>query len=633
MMLVHWPIVLSLLAYADVTVAPARSDRANTSFYRDLAALDRPTERTNETLRRYDLESRYRRDTSGAIGSLEGEARRAPDSELVYALAELSWLEAKRLDHRRRGEALDRYVDAVAYAYEFLFAPELADGRQPSDPRFQLARSLYNGGLDHLLRAALANPKSGRLEPDGKFICKVHGREQVFRIFLDQSKSPWKRDDVDQLILCSDYEVGGLPSKTYQHGVGVPLIAIRKSDRSAPGAEKFHPSEMGFPLTAFLRPVSKLRDAPVDDPRECALELVDPVRQAKVGVNPELPVESDLTTPLAYMWSKTDLSKYRWSGLLRPEQNMDRAGLMLIRPYEPGKIPVVMVHGLASTPLAWIPMLNELLGNPHIQEKYQFMLYLYPTGVPFPIAAAGLRETLLEAENTFNPTRSDRAFGDMILLGHSMGGLLAHAMVVESGNGFWQLYTDRTFDQRLQGPPKVLDELKRYMFFSPLPFVREVVFLGTPHRGSDLSRGFVGRVSAGLINDPDHVADLLSQVVRQNPGAFDRRHFRRLPTSVETLETNGEMLLALLAMKPGPNVAFHSIIGSLRPVPLKNTSDGVVPYSSSHFEGAASEVVVRSDHGVQANPLAILEVRRILLEHVGISAPSLPASTARAGTN
>lgn len=631
MILAHWPIVLAALGFGDVTVSPARSDRANTSFYRDLATLDRPTERTAETLRRYDLESRYRRDPAGVIGSLESEARRTPEGELVYALAELSWLEAKRLDHRRRGEALDRYVDAVAYAYEFLFAPELADGRQPSDPRFQLARSLYNGGLDQLIRAALSNPKSGRLEPDGKFICKVHGKEQVFRVFLDPARSPWKPEDVDQLILCSDFEVGGLPSKTYQHGIGVPLIAVRKSDRSGPGAEKFHPSEMAFPLTAFLKPVSKLRETRGDDPRECALELVDPVRQTKVGANPEMPVESDLTTPLAYMWSKADLSKYRWSGLLRPEQNMDRAGLMLIRPYEPGKIPVVMVHGLVSTPLVWIPMLNELLGNPHIQEKYQFMLYMYPTGVPFPIAAAGLRETLLEAEKTFNPNGSDPSFGQMVLVGHSMGGLLSHAMVVESGNAFWQLYTDRPFDDRLQGPAKVLDELKRYMFFRPLPFVREVVFLGTPHRGSDLSRGLVGRMSAGLISDPDHVADLLAQITRQNPGAFDRRHFRRLPTSIETLETNGDMLLALLAMRPGAGVTFHSVIGSLRPGALKNTTDGIVSYTSSHFDGAASEVVVRSDHGVQANPLAILEVRRILLEHAGINLPPLPPSTARAG--
>jgi pimeloyl-ACP methyl ester carboxylesterase len=254
---------------------------------------------------------------------------------------------------------------------------------------------------------------------------------------------------------------------------------------------------------------------------------------------------------------------------------------------------------------------------------------MYPTGVPLPIAAAGLRETLLEAEKTFSPGGSDPAFGQMVLVGHSMGGLLAHAMVVESGDGFWQLNTDRPFDDRLQGPPKVLDELRRYMFFRPLPFVRRVVFLGTPHRGSDLSRGLVGRVSAGLINDPDHIADLLTQITRQNPGAFDRRHFRRLPSSIETLETNGEMLHALEVMKPGPGVTFHSIIGSLRPVPLKSTTDGIVSYSSSHFDGAASEVVVRSDHGVQANPLAVLEVRRILLEHVGIAPP--PATPARAG--
>jgi hypothetical protein len=53
------------------------------------------------------------------------------------------------------------------------------------------------------------------------------------------------------------------------------------------------------------------------------------------------------------------------------------------------KIPVVMVHGLISTPLAWIPMLNER-GVPR-SGYAQFMLYMYPTGVPILIAAAGLR--------------------------------------------------------------------------------------------------------------------------------------------------------------------------------------------------------------------------------------------------
>jgi pimeloyl-ACP methyl ester carboxylesterase len=501
----------------------------------------------------------------------------------------------------------------VAYAYDFLFAPEIADARQPSDPRFREACNLYNGGLDRLLRASQAD--NGRIEPEGVLKIKVYGHEQKIRVFLDPAQTPWKREDVDQVILCSDYEVSGLPSKTYQYGLGVPLIAVRKSDRAG-GAEKFHPSEMSFPLTAFLKPTSKLRESNPNDPRDCSLQLVDPVRVRVVPETLPVALESDLTTPLAYMWSKTDLSKYRWTGLLRPDQGMDRAGLMLIRPYEPHKIPVVMVHGLASTPLAWIPMLNELLRDPRIQENYQFMLYLYPTGVPFPIAAAGLRETLLDAQKTFDPTGADPTFGRMVLVGHSMGGLLSHAMAVHSDDKLWRLNSDRRFED-VNGPPAVIEELRRYMIFEPLPFVQRVVFIASPHRGSDYSRRFIGRLGASLINDPDHIAKLLAQLIKDNPNAFNPRKFRRLPSSIETLETNHKMLLALLEMKPGPGVSFHSIIGSLRPEPTESTTDGVVPFTSSHFPGAETELVVRTpDHGVQACPEAIREVQRILLEHL-----------------
>ena len=327
------------------------------------------------------------------------------------------------------------------------------------------------------------------------------------------------------------------------------------------------------------------------------------------------------------MWSRTDLDRYRWTGLLRPGEAAGRAGLMLLRPYEPGKIPVVMVHGLASSPLAWIPMLNELLRDPQIQQRYQFLLYLYPTGVPFPIAAAGLRETLREARAGVRPaTGDDPAFGQMVLLGHSMGGLLSHAMAVDSGTKFWELNTDRRFDDIL-GPPEVLAELRRYLFFEPLPFVRRVVFLATPHRGSELSRGVVGRIGAGLISEPDHISDLLARLIKDNPDAFDSRRFRRLPTTIETLEPDGDVLLALLEMKPGPGVTFHSIIGANRPGGVANSTDGVVPYRSAHFEAAASERVVRSDHGVQKTREAILEVRRILLEHLGpaVAAAAAPA--------
>ena len=624
MFLVPLTISVALVTWTDVAVAPSKADRAN-SFQRSLGGLDRPSERTLETLKRFALEGRYRRDPADVLTTLGAQVRGNPDADLVYAMAELSWVEAKRIERRHRPESIDRTIETLSYAHDYLFGPELAHARQPSDPRYRLACDLYNGSLDRLLKEAQAN--GGKIEANGEFSLKAKGREQVCKVVL--TNSPWVADDVDQLILASAFEVSGLPTLNYQYGLGVPLIAVRRSDKQPEGVERFYPPEMGFPLTAFVTPPSKLRGEVNAAPGELVVELVDPLRTRDVG-QPPMPTESDLTTPLAYMWSRSDLSRFRWTGLLRPGPNAGRAGLMLIRPYEPGKIPVVMVHGLASSPLAWVAMVNDLLRDPRVQERYQFMLYMYPTGIPVPIAAAGLRDTLTEAEKTFRMPDGtpDPAFSRMVLLGHSMGGLLSHSMAVSSGPKFWELNTVSPFD-RIKGPPDVLEELRRYMFFEPLPFVSRVVFLATPHRGSELSRRVVGRVSSTLISEPDHVSTLLVKLVRDNPDAFPRR-FRRLPTSIDTLDTDSPYLKALMTMKPGPDVKFHSIIGSLRPEGKENTTDGVVAYRSSHFDGVESETIVQSDHSVQNNPYAIMEVHKILLEHVGLGAvPVASGATGR----
>jgi hypothetical protein len=216
-----------------------------------------------------------------------------------------------------------------------------------------------------------------------------------------------------------------------------------------------------------------------------------------------------------------------------------------------------------------------------------------------------------------------------------MGGILSRMMAVSSGDRLWRLYSDRSFDDIL-GPGPVLEELRRYLFFEPLPFVSQVVFLATPHRGSDLTRRVVGRVSSNLISDPDSIHKLLYQLVKDNPDAFESRHFRRFPTSIETLDPDSPILAALLTMQPPQSPAvpaqFHSIIGSLRPTGIDKTTDGVVPYRSAHIDGVVTERVVRSDHGVQKDPEAIREVRDILRAHVGlapVSASAHPAHVAR----
>jgi pimeloyl-ACP methyl ester carboxylesterase len=617
-------LVSALVGWSDITIQPGRGG-ASTSLQRSLAGIDRPSERTLETLRRFDLEKEYRHDVNSALLHLEKFAQRRAEAELVYALAELSWIEAKRLDHRRKPQAIDRFLDAAAYAHDYLFDPDvLAEGRGPSDPRFRLACEIYNAGVDRLIRAAQTK---GQIQPqNGEAIpFKIHGREQSLRIVLE--RSPWSQADVHKILLASDFEVTGINRDLSQYGLGVPLIGVRETENTKgerPPRERFYPAEMAFPLTAFLALNSRLRDPNVDvrQARECTLLLKDPVRERTVGKSPNVvALEVDLTTPLAYMWSRTDLDRYRWSGLLRPEHALERANLLLIRPYEPHKIPVVMVHGLISTPLDWIPMLNELLRDPVVQDNYQFLLYMYPTGVPIPIACASLRESLVLAKQLYNPNGSDPAFERMVLLGHSMGGLLSRTMAVASGDQLWRLYSDRSF-QDVLGPREVLDELHRYFFFEPLTFVSRVVFMATPHRGSDLARRVVGRVGSNLISDPDSIHKLLYRLVKDNPDSFDSRRFRRFPSSIETLDPSSAILTALLNMQPPPTAAtakFHSIIGSLRPSGVDKTTDGVVPYRSAHVDGVVSELVVRSDHAVQKDPEAIREVRRILREHVGVS--------------
>jgi pimeloyl-ACP methyl ester carboxylesterase len=623
--------VAASIGFVDLNFQATKSDRAHSALARSLSQFDKPSERTMETLTRQGLNKRYKTDPARALASLERTAQgQKDDADLIYALAELNWLEGRRHDQtklisfdRQRDQVLDRYLDALTYAYDYLFSPALAAGRQPSDPRFRLACDIYNAALERLIRTALVK---GRVPMGESIELTLRGQKAKVRLAVDEG-SPWPRNEIGEMMFASDYELTGVETQTRQYGVGVPMIALRKKLKSddnpaTVALERFLPTEAAFPLTAFMHPKSRL-EQPLDKKgdEEFVVELIDPIRFRQVGSDPKalLPLEFDLTTPLAYMWSKSEqfreADREKIANLIKPGDLSKKSGLTLLRPYEPGKIPVVMVHGLASSPLTWIPMINELLNDPRVRENYQFMLFAYPTGAHVPIAMSSLREALWQARTQFNTEGAAPDFDQMVLLGHSMGGLLCHSLAVSSGDRFWQLHSDRPF-QEILGPPEVLTELRQFLFFEPMPSVRRVVYLATPHRGSDLSRGMIGRVSSSLIEDSDHIQKLLSTLIADNPDAFDRKRFRRLPNSIETLSTNSPVLTALLEMKSGPDVTFHSIIGANRPGPPADSTDGVVAYRSSHLDGVASEKLVRSDHSVQKSPEAIQEVRRVLIEHL-----------------
>jgi pimeloyl-ACP methyl ester carboxylesterase len=260
-------------------------------------------------------------------------------------------------------------------------------------------------------------------------------------------------------------------------------------------------------------------------------------------------------------------------------------------------------------------MIEGLDADPVIRRHYQFWTFGYSTGDPILYTASLLRQALRDARQRYDPTRSDPAFDRMVLVGHSMGGIQAKLMAVDSGPVLWQRISSQPVDELL-GPADAQQVLRRSFFFNPVPEVRRIVYIATPHRGSDVDKGALHWVGS-LLNQPiDTLRNVHQTLVASNAGDFFHRSFREaLPSSVDQLGWEHPSLMGLFNLAFNALVKFHSIIADINNPPGPGGTDGVVPYASSHLDGASSELVIPGVHLCQANPLVISECKRILKEH------------------
>jgi len=302
-------------------------------------------------------------------------------------------------------------------------------------------------------------------------------------------------------------------------------------------------------------------------------------------------------------------------GFFRPGADPEReAGLICLEPYQPAKIPVVFVHGLLSSPDTWSDMVHELRRRPDIGDRFQFWAFGYPTGVSFLRSAARLRQELSETVARLDPTGSDPSLRHIVLVGHSMGGLVSKLQVTESGPWLWSAVSDVPFDS-ICSDELTRERLRSALFFRPHPCVDRVVFIAVPHLGSSLAARFLGRAGALLIDRPDDERRH-RQLVRDNPYAFADFVRRRLPTSVDMLQPGNPLLDTVATLPISGRVRLHSIIGTGWPMLTSGPADGVVPVSSARHPGVRSEFYVPTTHRwVHRDPDAAAEVARILREH------------------
>jgi pimeloyl-ACP methyl ester carboxylesterase len=603
----------------------------------------KPTERTQQLIRRYNLTDELDGDRAALLARLAEIQRREPNREHEYAMAEIAYITAKQSEQLRRDRALEFYGTALIHAYRYLFAFDDGLPLNAFDPQFRGASDLYNQSLEGVLRLVR---REGELRPGMTRTIQTASHTCSFDVILHSTG--WHAEDLERFEFVSDYQVKGLTNHYHAYGLGVPLIAVRRSHSAPELAERYYPPNVCFPVTAFLRVVSTDEAGKGDggpsgaskteimasrrplttDPTapRFVLELHDPlVRQTIDVAGRTVPLEADLSTPLAYFLSQPQFQDVQLStlGLLKPGEAKSLQGLYMLEPFDPNKMPVVMVHGLWSSPITWMEMYNDLRSDPLVREHYQFWFYLYPTGQPFWFSATQMREDLALMRRQLDPNRDHPALDQTVLVGHSMGGLVSKLQTVESADAFWHTMSDREFAE-LAADEETVRSLASTFFFSPSPSVRRVVTLGTPHRGSPFSNGITRWLAQKAISLPSKMMRGRDELVARNRDFFSDGAPLEITTSIDSLSPESPVLPVLLSAAPGPWVRYHNVVG-LDPDPglakyIVGDGDGVVSLASARLDEMKqlrSQIIVPADHsGVHRHPQSVLEVRRILLEQI-----------------
>jgi pimeloyl-ACP methyl ester carboxylesterase len=574
--------------------------------YRNLVSnaltAGRLSDETQIVLRRHNLSDVFDDEPPTAILQLRGDllAGNAGNDE-IFALAEMSSLYAQEAQSPAHALA------SSLYAYAFLFPDDPADRPQAIDPRYRWACDIYAAGLIQGLR-----------DPDGSTLDFASGPYPLpfgtLVIDFDAADLVWGDRVLTKFVPVAEYEVDGMRNRYRHPGIGVALAAT--TTRSTEDGNDLIAEKIRAPATAVLRlahPQRQIVEAEVHGTLDVFSDATEVEIQGEA-----VPLEIDRTAPIASTLVETAFWKQEVTLFLGDALGVRKPSrLGMIEPYRPGRIPVVFVHGTASSPARWADTVNDLLDDERIRDHYQFFFFVYDSGNPIAYSALMLRRALQSAVHELDPEGRDPCLRDMVVIGHSQGGLLTKMTAIDSGDVFWKNVSTLPFDDvRMSEKSRTL--LRDGLFVQPLPFVTRVVFVSTPHRGSYLaSSDYLRRLLAKMISMPREVTRATADLVGATDPSLRMATLQRMPTSIDNMSPGQPFINALASVPVAPGVHAHSIIPVEGYGPLEDETDGVVAYRSAHLDGVDSEVVIRgSSHSTQANPLTVEEIRRILLLHL-----------------
>lgn len=394
-----------------------------------------------------------------------------------------------------------------------------------------------------------------------------------------------------------EFTIGGDYVKVHvtRPGIGAPVVAVGKEPNKE-WRTNYLTKRLYYGVTAVARFQGD----------RCILSFEDPLEKETVSVyGRTLPLAADFTVPLAVMLASAGPQVPKLERMLFPEKYAETAQLARLEPYDPNKAVVLVIHGLMDSPSTWAPMIIKLRSIPEIRRNYQFWFYSYPSGYPYPHSAALLREKLDDAERRY-PTHKP-----MVVIGHSMGGCISRLLLTDTGDKLWtRIYRKKPAETPLPASSRKL--LTDALIFKHRPEIGRVIFIAAPLKGSEIATISVGRIGSMLIRTPNALLAAGRDTFKIASFQGNELKLKRAPNSIDTLSPKNRFVLAINEIPLVSGIPHHTIQGDRGRGDTPNSSDGVVPYWSSHMDGAQSECIVPSDHSAHQNPEAFDEVARIL---------------------
>lgn len=550
----------------------------------------------------------------------------------VSILAKTQSEEKQALQKQNYQSCLDQQLGmldkSIRYSYAYMFSTKRGPQDRIFDNRQVQLRDFYNQAI-----AKLVNSYGLRHGPS-EVGNQIKVGQSIYRINYDNYPL-LKNRQVEQLMSTYNMNFSGLRSITRRDGFGSEFLIVLPPEHNDTSPEKakyivdplhyqytngrnpnIHNARyLAATITAQPRSASSI-DEILNNP-EFEISAYDPYKfeSAKIA-GKSYPLAANFSAPYGLWLAQNNLGKAAYLSLIDRDARLTMPHLYMLEPYNPNKKVVVLVHGLASSPEAWIRLTNDVMGDPVLREHYQVWQVFYSTNMPILESRFQIYAII---QQSFNLVDSKvPAKKDAVLVGHSMGGIIARLLVSDADltPAAMKLLPNRRAQQFKNDPL-----FKSRLDIQPIPNFSRAIFLAAPHRGTEFADRWFTLAARKVIRLPGAFLGALSDVIQSSDP--DLQAFIKdvdnglIQNGPSDLSKNSNFTRLTKNVVPYKGMKFHSIMGNAtKSDDLNIITDDVVPYTSAHLDGALSEKIIKGGHSIQETPEAVLELRRILRLHL-----------------